>query len=74
MSEIIKGVKISSMCVFYAYCIVDGIVDFDTCPKKLKNDTAYVLVSVGQQDLITDEEIKSSAIARYEEACKNSEE
>ena len=73
MSQKIAGVTISSLCVLYANCIMEETINFSRVPNVLRPDVAFVLVSAGAADLITDEEIKSSSVIRYNEACNNKE-
>ena len=74
MPQVIKGVTVSSLCVLYASCILEGTIEFSRVPGKLKADVAFILVSWEQEDLITDEEVKKAAIERYKTACESSEE
>ena len=55
MSEIWNGVEVTSMSVIYSNLIVDGVYTFKRVPKYWKSDVAVVLVSLGAEELITDE-------------------
>ena len=54
MSELADKLQVSNSAIFYANCIVSGMSTFKRCPIKLKEDVAFVLVALGNEDLVTD--------------------
>ena len=68
MSEILNGVEVKSMSVIYAELIIDGVCTFKRVAKYFKSDTAVVLVSLGAEDLITDQAYLQEAKQRIEQA------
>ena len=68
MSEIWSGVEVTSMSVIYSNLIVDGVYTFKRVPKYWKSDVAVVLISLGAEELITDEKYLAEAKERIEKA------
>ena len=64
MSEIWSGVEVKSTSVLYAFAILEGIMTFNRVSKYFKADTAVVLVSLGAEELVTDETYLSKAKER----------
>ena len=68
MSEVWNGVEVKSMSVIYAQLILEGRYTFERVVKYFKSDTAVVLVSLGAEDLITDQKYLEEAKQRIEQA------
>lgn len=62
---------VSNSSIFYANMIVEGVTNFGRCPKKLRSDVAFILVVLGQDDLVTDLSCLNEAKERYTEFQKN---
>ena len=73
MSELANKLQVSNSAIFYANCIVSGMSTFKRCPIKLKKDVAFVLVALGNEDLITDPTYLQEAKQRYEKFLEEQE-
>lgn len=73
MSELADKLQVSNSAIFYANCIVSGMSTFKRCPIKLKEDVAFVLVALGNEDLVTDEAYLAEAKKRYEKFLEEQE-
>lgn len=73
MSELAKKLGVKNLEIFWANCIIEGLIDFDSAPSKIKKNVAYILVYLGYGDLVNEDYIEE-ARKRAEEKRKELEE